>query len=101
MDGFNQAASMPPDGGQPADAISRGIAALKPAIRECDPPRGCIHRSDRVRDRQRPIAGSGSPHIPGAMSRRGNPYDGAKAESIMKTMKAEAVYLRDYETFED
>jgi putative transposase len=35
------------------------------------------------------------------MSRRGNPYDGAKAESIMKTMKAEAVYLRDYETFED
>jgi transposase InsO family protein len=54
-----------------------------------------------VRDRHRPIAGSGSPHIPGAMSRHGNPYDGAKAESFMKTLKAEAVYLRDYETFED
>jgi transposase InsO family protein len=35
------------------------------------------------------------------MSRRGNPYDNAKAESFMKTLKAEAVLLRDYETFED
>jgi putative transposase len=35
------------------------------------------------------------------MSRRGNPYDGAKAESFMKTLKAEAVCLRGYETFED
>jgi putative transposase len=35
------------------------------------------------------------------MSRRGNPCDNAKAESFMKTLKAEAVYLRDDETFED
>ena len=35
------------------------------------------------------------------MSRRGNPYDNAKAESFMKTLKVEAVYLMDYETFED
>ena len=35
------------------------------------------------------------------MSRRGNPYDNAKAESFMKTLKVEAVYLADYETFED
>ena len=34
------------------------------------------------------------------MSRRGNPYD-AKAESLIKTLKVEAVYLADYETFED
>ncbi len=33
-------------------------------------------------------------------SRRGNPYDNAKAESFMKTLKVEAVYLMDYETFE-
>ena len=33
--------------------------------------------------------------------RRGNPYDNAKAESFMKTLKVEAVYLMDYETFED
>ena len=35
------------------------------------------------------------------MSRRGNPCDNAKAESFMKTLKVEAVYLNAYETFED
>ena len=35
------------------------------------------------------------------MCRRGNPYDNAKAESFIKTLKVEAVYLMDYETFED
>ena len=35
------------------------------------------------------------------MSRRGNPFDNAKAESLIKTLKVEAVYLADYETFED
>ena len=35
------------------------------------------------------------------MGRRGNPYDNAKVESFMKTMKVEAVYLMDYETFQD
>ena len=37
----------------------------------------------------------------GSMGRRGNPYDNAKAESFMKTLKVEAVYLMDDETFED
>ena len=37
----------------------------------------------------------------GSMSRRGNPYDNTKAESFMKTVKVEAVYLMAYETFED
>jgi putative transposase len=31
----------------------------------------------------------------------GNPYDNAKAESFMKTMKVEAVYPMAYETFAD
>jgi transposase InsO family protein len=31
----------------------------------------------------------------------GNPYDNAKAESFMKTLKVEAVYPMAYETFED
>jgi len=35
------------------------------------------------------------------MSRLGIPYDNAKAESFMKTLKVEAVYLAAYETFED
>ena len=32
------------------------------------------------------------------MGRRGNPYDNAKAESFMKTLKVEAVYLMTYES---
>ena len=35
------------------------------------------------------------------MSRRANPYDNAKAESFMKTLKYEEIYLNDYDTFED
>jgi transposase InsO family protein len=33
-----------------------------------------------------------------SMSRRGNPYDNARAESFIKTLKYEEVYLNDYET---
>lgn len=35
----------------------------------------------------------------GSMGRRGNPYDNAKVESFMKTMKVEAIYPMAYETF--
>ena len=35
------------------------------------------------------------------MGRRGNPYDNPKAESLMKTLKVEAVYPIAYETFAD
>ena len=37
----------------------------------------------------------------GSMGRRGNPYDNAKAESFMKTLKVEAVYPMAYETASD
>lgn len=36
-----------------------------------------------------------------SMSRRGNPYDNAFAESFMKTLKAEEVYMKEYRTFEE
>lgn len=36
-----------------------------------------------------------------SMSRTGNPYDNAKAESFMKTLKAEEVYLRQYRDQDD
>ena len=36
-----------------------------------------------------------------SMSRRGNPYDNAFAESFNKTLKIEEVYINEYETFED
>jgi transposase InsO family protein len=37
----------------------------------------------------------------GSMGRGGVPYYNAKAESFMKTIKTEEVYLGDYETFTD
>src|SRR5580693_7254167 len=67
------------------------IAALKSAIRERDPPKGCIHHSDRgsqyaSSDYRKLLTAHG---LVGSMSRRGNPYDNAKAESFMKTLKVE------------
>jgi putative transposase len=90
-------------------AISRSIdarlaiAALKSAIHDRNPPKGCIHHSDRgsqyaSADYRKLLTTHG---LVGSMSHRGNPYDNAKAESFMKTLKVEAVYLMDYETFED
>lgn len=35
------------------------------------------------------------------MSSPGNPYHNAQAESFMKTLKVEEVYLAGYETFAD
>lgn len=35
------------------------------------------------------------------MSAIGNPYHNAQAESFMKTLKVEEVYLCEYETFAD
>ncbi len=90
-------------------AISRSIdarlavAALKAAIRARQPPKGCIHHSDRgsqyASEVYRNVLVDNG--LVGSMGRRGNPYDNAKAESFMKTLKVEAVYLMDYETFED
>jgi transposase InsO family protein len=36
-----------------------------------------------------------------SMSESGNPYDNAFAESFMKTLKTEEVYINEYESFED
>jgi putative transposase len=79
------------------------VAALKAAIGARDPPRGCVHHSDRGSqyasdDYRTALQKHG---LTGSMGRRGNPYDNAKAESFMKTLKVEAVYLMAYETFED
>lgn len=37
----------------------------------------------------------------GSMSRRGNPYDNPQAESFMKTLKVEDIYVMDYETYDE
>jgi putative transposase len=79
------------------------LAALDAAIESRRPPPGCIHHSDRGSQyaaegyRQR-LAEHG---LVGSMGRRGNPYDNAKAESFMKTLKVEAVYRTEYETYAD
>ena len=88
-------------------AISRRIdtrlalAALRAAVEARRPLAGCIHHSDRgsqyAADQYRQaLANFG---LRGSMGRRGNPYDNAKAESFMKTLKCEQVYLNEYRNF--
>ena len=79
------------------------LAALKSALRTRKPSPGCVHHSDRGSQYasevyRKLLAAHG---LVGSMGRRGNPYDNAKAESFIKTLKVEAVYLMAYETFED
>jgi len=90
-------------------AISRSIdarltvSALKAAIESRKPAAGCIHHSDRgsqyAAEAYREILHAHG--LVGSMGRRGNPYDNAKAESFVKTLKVEAVYPMAYETFAD
>lgn len=79
------------------------LAALQTAIVTRRPPAGCVHHSDRggqyAAQRYRALL---SEHgLVGSMGRRGNPYDNAKAESFMKTLKVEAVYRTEYGSFEE
>jgi putative transposase len=90
-------------------AISRSIdarlavAALNVAIERRAPQSGCVHHSDRGSQYASGIyrALLATHDMVGSMSRRGNPYDNAKAESYMKTLKVEAVYPMAFETFDD
>jgi putative transposase len=90
-------------------AISRRIdtqlalAALDAAVKTRQPPRGCIHHTDRgcqyASDAYRRALKEFG--LRGSMSSPGNPYHNAQAESFMKTLKVEEVYLAGYETFDD
>ena len=90
-------------------ALSRNInteltlAALGMALEERKPPTGCIHHSDRgvqyaSEDYVKALNGA---KMRISMSRKGNPYDNAVAESFMKTLKAEEVYVNDYRNLAD
>ena len=79
------------------------LAALNSAITARNPPEGCVHHSDRgsqyAAERYRRCL---TEHVlTGSMGRKGNPYDNAKAESFMKTLKVEAVYPMNFQTFDD
>jgi putative transposase len=90
-------------------AISRSIdarltvAALEAAIERRRPPSGCVHHSDRGSQYAAQVYRDvlTAHGLVGSMGRRGNPYDNAKAESFMKTLKVEAVYPMAYESFAD
>ncbi len=75
-------------------------AALKMALRD---RKSQVHHSDRgVQYASGEYTGllkqSG---IAISMSRKGNPYDNAKAESFMKTLKCEQVYVSEYDSLAD
>jgi len=79
------------------------VAALQAALAERRPPPGCIHHSDRgvqyACDEYVKLLTDAGLRI--SMSRRGNPYDNAQAESFFKTLKHEEVNLTEYRNFEE
>lgn len=79
------------------------LEALKMALETRDPAPDCIHHSDRGVQYActEYVALLESRGLRVSMSRKGNPYDNAFAESFMKTLKHEEVLLSDYETYAD
>jgi transposase InsO family protein len=79
------------------------VAALQHALADRAVEPGIVHHSDRgvqyaCHDYVALLESRG---FLISMSRTGNPYDNAKAESFMKTLKSEEVYLRQYRDRED
>jgi len=79
------------------------VAALQMAIQKRGAPAGLIHHSDRgvqyaCGDYTKLL---GEHKIQISMSAKGNPYDNAKAESFMKTLKQEEVYRVEYRDMAD
>lgn len=79
------------------------LAALKQAIQTRQPPAGCVHHSDRgVQYLCNDYVALLNEHkLAISNSAKGNPYHNAFAESFMKTLKQEEVYLANYETYLD
>jgi len=79
------------------------VAALRRALLDRSVPQGAIHHSDRgvqyCSDAYvNMLRGAG---FDISMSRAGNPYDNALAESFMRTLKCEEIYLSQYRNLED
>ena len=74
------------------------LSALRMALKQRHPRAGLVHHSDRgvqyaSSDYTELLKQQG---IGISMSRTGNPYDNAKAESFIKTLKYEEVYRQEY-----
>lgn len=74
------------------------VAALRHAIDLRQPAPGLVHHSDRgVQYASNAYVDLLLEHgIEPSMSRAGNPYDNAKCESFIKTLKQEEIYTRQY-----
>lgn len=77
---------------------SLALTALRRALAERVVAPGAVHHSDRgVQYAAQEYVGLLEAHgFRISMSRPGNPYDNARAESFMKTLKCEEVYLKQY-----
>jgi putative transposase len=74
------------------------LEALEMALRKRQPAPGLVHHSDRgvqyaSGDYTGRLKANG---VVISMSRKGNPYDNARCESFMKTLKYEEVYRTEY-----
>jgi putative transposase len=74
------------------------LAALRQAIQLRRPAPGLVHHSDRgLQYASKAYVALLLEHdIAPSMSRAGNPYDNAKCESFMKTLKQEEIHTREY-----
>ena len=79
------------------------VAALEMAIAERQPRPGLVHHSDRgVQYACREYAVLlEKHHLLASMSRPGNPYDNARCESFMRTLKREEINASSYRDLED
>jgi putative transposase len=77
------------------------LAALEKALLSREVRSGLVHHSDRGVQyaSSEYISRLQASNIRISMSRSGNPYDNARAESFMKTLKYEEVYLQEYGDF--
>ena len=79
------------------------LSALKKALENRSLQPGLVHHSDRgvQYGSQEYTDLLKTYEITISMARKGNPYDNAKAESFIKTLKYEEVYLFEYRTIQE
>lgn len=79
------------------------LGALRMAIRRARVEPGLVHHSDRGSQYASEVYTDllKENGIQISMSRRGNPYDNAKAESFIKTLKYEEVYRSEYRDIDE
>jgi transposase InsO family protein len=79
------------------------VEALRCAIESRQPRAGLVHHSNRgvqyASDKYTELLRTHGAVL--SMSRPGNPYDNARCESFLKTLKQEEIYCRQYRDLDD